>query len=132
MRLARRLQYAPPMTKRLKNLLVAVSFLGATGAGLTLADAKKATPKPKEVQVTVTSAGFEPAEIKAKKGEPLRLVITRKTEKTCATEVVIKDLGVNQKLPLNEAVTVDITPKKDGQLRYACSMDMIAGVITVE
>lgn len=82
--------------------------------------------------MTVTSSGFEPAEIKTKKGEPLRLVITRKTEKTCATEVVIKDLGVNKPLPLNEPVTVELTPKKDGELRYACGMDMIAGVIVVE
>jgi plastocyanin domain-containing protein len=119
------------MTRTLTSILAAAALSLGLGAAAD-ANAKKAAPKPKEVQVTVTSNGFEPAEIKTKKGQPLRLVITRKTEKTCATEVVIKDLGVNKPLPLNEAVTVDLTPKKDGQLRYACGMDMIAGVIVVE
>lgn len=115
-----------------KTILAAATLFGASATTIAVADAKKAATKPKVVQVSVTSNGFEPAEIKTKKGEPLRLIITRTTDKTCATEVVVKDLGINKKLPLNEAVTVDLTPKKNGELRYACSMDMIAGVIVVE
>jgi plastocyanin domain-containing protein len=118
------------MMSKLKTLLAAATIVGASSMGLAVA--KKPVAKPREIQVTVTSNGFEPADIKTKKGEPLRLVITRKTEKTCATEVVIKELGINKKLPLNEAVAVDLKPTKDGELRYACSMDMIAGVIHVE
>ena len=120
------------MMNKLKGLLAAATILSATTVGVGFADGARKSAKPREVQVVVTSNGFEPAEIKTKKGEPLRLVITRKTEKTCATEVVIKDLGINMKLPLNEAVAIDLTPKKDGQLRYACGMDMISGVIVVE
>jgi len=118
------------MRNKLFALLAGLSIAG-TGCA---AEGAKAQPKTaaKEIQVTVTSDGFQPAEIKTKAGEPLRLVITRKTDRTCAKEVVIKDLGVNQALPLNEAVAIEITPKKSGQLRYACSMDMITGVIVVE
>jgi plastocyanin len=85
------------------------------------------------VEMQVTDDGFVPAKIKANKGEKLRLVITRKTEHTCATEIVIKEAGfhINKKLPLNKTVTVELTPKKSGELKYACGMDMISGVIFV-
>jgi plastocyanin domain-containing protein len=84
------------------------------------------------IEIQVTGEGFVPANIKVKKGQPVRLVVTRKTDRTCATEIVIRDQGINRKLPLNQPVTVEFTPVKSGQLRYACGMDMISGVIVVE
>jgi len=84
------------------------------------------------VEIAVTGQGFVPAAVKVKAGIPVKLVVTRKTERTCATEIVIKDYGVNQPLPLDQAVEVTFTPKKPGSVRYACGMDMIAGVLTVE
>jgi plastocyanin domain-containing protein len=83
------------------------------------------------VEMTVTEDGYVPAKIKANKGEKLRLVITRKTDRTCAREIVIKEAGVNKKLPLDKTVTVELTPKKSGELKYACGMDMVTGVIFV-
>ena len=84
------------------------------------------------IDIAVTGDGFVPASIRVKQGQPVKLVVTRKTDRTCATEIVIKDAGINQKLPLNQPVAVEFTPKKSGQLRYACGMDMISGVIVVE
>ncbi len=84
------------------------------------------------IEMAVTSDGFVPAEVKVKKGEKVRLVVTRKVEKTCATEIVVKDYGISQPLPLNKAVTVELTPTKTGTVRYACGMDMIAGALVVE
>ena len=40
--------------------------------------------------------------------------------------------GIQKALPLHQAVEVDFTPQKTGKIRYACAMDMIAGVIVVE
>jgi plastocyanin domain-containing protein len=84
------------------------------------------------VQMTVTEDGYVPAKIVAKKGEPLTLVITRKTDRTCATELVVKEYGINAPLPLGKAVTVTFTPTKAGQVRYACGMDMISGTLVVQ
>lgn len=84
------------------------------------------------VELAVTGKGFEPAAVKVKAGRPVKLVVTRRTERTCATEIVVKDYGVNQPLPLNQPVEVTFTPKKAGEVRYACGMDMIAGVLNVE
>lgn len=104
--------------------------MGSTD-GTAAAKAPMAAPG-KVIEVSVTGEGFVPASIRVKKGEKVRLAVTRKTERTCATEIVIKDLGINQKLPLNQAVAVEFTPTKTGNLRYACGMDMISGVLVVE
>ena len=85
------------------------------------------------VQMKVTDKGFEPANVTVKKGEPVTLVITRTTEQTCATEIVIDDYGIKTPLPLNKAVTVTFTPKKAGDLQYGCAMGkMIGGVLKVQ
>ncbi|HEY6001523.1 MAG TPA: cupredoxin domain-containing protein [Anaeromyxobacter sp.] len=110
-------------------LALSVLPLAASAKGTHSSD-HHATPAT--YQISVTSDGFVPASIKVKRGEPVRLVVTRKTDRTCATEIVIKDHGINQPLPLDKPVTVELTPKKSGQVRYACGMDMIYGVLQVE
>jgi plastocyanin domain-containing protein len=84
------------------------------------------------IEISVTSDGFVPAVVKVKAGQPVKLMVTRKVDRTCATDIVIKDFGINKPLPLNQAVEVDITPTTPGKIRYTCAMDMIAGVIVVE
>jgi plastocyanin domain-containing protein len=83
------------------------------------------------VEMAVTDDGFEPSKVKVKKGEKVRFVVTRKTNSTCAKEIVIKDHGINSPLPLNKAVTVEFTPNKSGEIRYACGMDHISGVVFI-
>jgi plastocyanin domain-containing protein len=100
-------------------------------APLLLAGAASAEPV-QTVQIAVTSDGFVPAEVTVKHGQPVKLVVTRQVERTCATEIVMKDFGVNQPLPLHQPVTVTVTPKKAGEHRFACGMDMIAGVLKVK
>ena len=87
------------------------------------------------VELAVTDKGFEPSPVKVKAGQPLLLKVTRKTEKTCATEIVIDELGDKSKtdLPLNTTVEIDFTPSKAGEVKYGCAMDkMVAGVLLVE
>ena len=50
-----------------------------------------AAPNARSVEMSVTNKGFDPARIEVKKGEPVHLVVTRKTDGTCAKELVIKD-----------------------------------------
>jgi plastocyanin domain-containing protein len=89
-------------------------------------------PQSGAIEMAVTSEGFVPAEVKVKVGQPVKLVVTRKIDRTCATEIVIKDYGINQPLPLNTPVEITFTPTKPGKVRYACAMDMIAGAFIVE
>ena len=106
------------------------------GAAKAPAEKPAAAPVGKNgvstVELTVTSKGFEPANVKVKAGHPVRLVVTRKTDKTCATEIILDDLGINQPLPLNTPVTVEFTPSESGTLRYACAMNHISGIVSVQ
>ncbi|HEX9289512.1 MAG TPA: cupredoxin domain-containing protein [Anaeromyxobacteraceae bacterium] len=116
---------------KLLALPLAAALLAIPGARAHAAD--KASAKGAQVvEVTVTKDGFVPATVHVKRGTPVKLVVTRKVDRTCATEIVMKDFGVNQPLPLEKAVTVQVTPNKAGEYRYACGMDMIAGVLKVE
>ena len=81
--------------------------------------------------VEVTGNGFEPSSLKLKAGVPAKVTFVRKTDETCAKEVVIKEYKIDRKLPLNEAVTVEFTPSK-GEFTFACGMNMIKGKLIVE
>lgn len=101
--------------------------------------AKKVDPKAakktaeRTIKLEVTEDGFVPSPIKLKKDEPVVLMVTRKTDKTCATELVMKDYEINQDLPLNEEVAIKFTPAKSGTLKYGCAMgQMIAGSFVIE
>jgi plastocyanin domain-containing protein len=108
----------------------AMVLLGSATAALAEQAHKKSHQQV--VNIDVTTQGFVPARIEAKVGQPVKLLVTRKTEQTCAKEIVIKDFGIKKPLPLNQPVEVTFTPNKAGKIRYACGMDMIAGVVVVE
>jgi plastocyanin domain-containing protein len=85
------------------------------------------------VELTVTDAGFQPEHVAVQKGQPVTLVVTRKTEATCARDIVLPDHGIRRALPLGEPVELTFTPEKSGELRYGCAMDqMVGGVLLVE
>ena len=90
------------------------------------------TPPTQQIQISVTSDGFVASSSNVKVGEPVTLLVTRKVEKTCATDIVIKDYGVKQALPKDEVVKVTFTPDKPGPIRYACAMDMVSGQLIAE
>lgn len=111
---------------------------GGLAAALALAVAGGAEAGAPEgqgrrIELAVTGDGFTPTPVKVKKGEPLTLVVTRKTDRTCAKELVIPSEGLHVPLPLDRPVEVRLTPKKTGELKYGCAMhQMIGGVLLVE
>jgi plastocyanin domain-containing protein len=121
------------------KLALAALLLGSLGHDVSGCGSGKRTPPPAvtaadgTVTLTVTESGFEPTPVKVKAGQPLTLVVTRKTDATCATEIVVKDYGIHEKLPLGTPVTIRFTPEKTGELKYGCAMDqMVSGVLLVE
>ena len=85
---------------------------------------------PVTVELAVTEDGFAPARATVPAGRPLRLVVTRKTEQTCATEIVVA--GHTHALPLGAPVVIELPAQPRGPLRYACGMAMLRGVLDVE
>ena len=98
----------------------------------SLATPVLAARNPRVVELTVTKEGFVPAEVKVRKGEPIRLVVTRKVQRTCATEIVLDGTGIKKELPLDKAVEIEFTPDRSGQIKYACAMGMLGGVLLVQ
>ncbi len=82
--------------------------------------------------VQITEQGFEPASISVKAGQPARITFIRKTDNTCAKEVVFPALKITKPLPLNERVTIEIPSQMEGELNYACGMDMLHGKVVVK
>jgi plastocyanin domain-containing protein len=116
----------PVMSSIVTSFLAAATLFGAATTAV-------AGGAPRTVEISVTENGFEPTPISVKKGEPLKLVITRKTDKTCAKAVVFDDPKIKKTLPLNEAVEITFTPSKTGELKYGCAMGkMVEGVLKVE
>src|SRR6266487_338219 len=83
---------------------------------------QKSSAGPREVQLAVTDAGFEPARAEVPRGQPLTLVVTRKTDQTCATEILIPALNERRSLPLNQAVRIDVPNGIADTLSYVCGM----------
>lgn len=86
---------------------------------------------PSNVTVQITEQGFEPASITVKAGQPARITFIRKTDNTCAKEVVFPELKITKPLPLNERVTIQLPAQMEGELNYACGMDMLKGKVIV-
>jgi len=87
---------------------------------------------PKEIQIAVTDMGFQPNAITIKKGQSPVLVITRKTDQTCATEAIFAETGRKYDLPLNQPVRVDLSGVSPGTIHYECGMGMEKATVVIE
>jgi Cu+-exporting ATPase len=95
--------------------------------GCSSADAAR----EQRVRISVTEKGFVPAVVTVQAGRPVTLLVTRRTDRTCVTALVLKEHGIDEKLPLGKTVAIRFTPERAGVLTYACPMDMYQGKIVV-
>ncbi len=104
------------------------------GGSPTHGEPAAAGPGAERVDIRVTESGFEPRQIRVKRGRPTTLAFTRTTDRTCMKAIDIPDEGVKGlALPLNRTVTVTITPKRAGTEPFHCSArGMGKGRIVVE
>jgi plastocyanin domain-containing protein len=114
-----------------KKLLIAITMMLIVAVTLSSVTFGSSQGGAQTATIEITSKGFAPDSLKLKAGAPAKVTFVRKTDETCAKEVVIKDYGIERKLPLNEPVTVEFTPRK-GEFTFACGMNMIRGKLIVE
>jgi plastocyanin domain-containing protein len=121
------------MKKNLPIVAVSLALLAWGCQQGTSSTAKPAAPAVEQqvAKIEVTEAGFVPAELTVKAGQPLKLTFTRLTDKTCATSVVFPEANITQQLPLNTPVTIDLTPKQS-EITFACGMNMYSGKLVVK
>jgi plastocyanin domain-containing protein len=117
---------------RILVLIAAVAGLILTAPRITSA-AETAAAKVRTIEMTISDAGAQPEQVSVKKGEHIRLAITRKTDKTCVTEVQSSLLGISkQPLPLNKTVFFEFTAQKPGKVKLLCGMGMEFGTVVVD
>jgi hypothetical protein len=124
---------SPTVTPMTSGTSGTPSMTHSTSASATekAAPVLDAFPQAKAVKVTASVKGFTPAMIHAKKGEPIAIELTRIDDKTCATEAVFPDLGIEAKLPLNQPVRVSFKPESAGEIGFQCGMAMLHGKVVV-
>lgn len=91
-----------------------------------------AAEKPQVINLLVTEKGFEPSSINVKPGTNVELKITRKTNSTCAREILIPSKNIKKELPLNKTVSIQTGKLEKGEVTFACGMNMVTGVIVVK
>lgn len=85
----------------------------------------------KEVDIIV-DGGYNPQVISIAKDKTTKLNFIRKDPTDCLEEIVLGDFKIRKSLPLNQKVSIEITPKKTGEFMYSCGMNMYHGKIIVK
>ena len=93
--------------------------------------------KEKEIAVSgsvdiIVEGGYSPNVISIPKGKTTKINFIRKDSSSCLEEVVLGDFKIRRHLPLNQKVTVELTPQQSGKFGYACGMNMYHGKIIVK
>lgn len=103
------------------------AILIATMLGLSVLAGAKATDGSKNVDILVTSKGFEPNSIDVTPGVPVVLQVTRKTDDTCSQQIQIPSKNIKVDLPLNKTVKIELGKLEKGEIRFGCGMNMMDG-----
>lgn len=89
------------------------------------------TQKTTIIKITVDGS-YDPEVVRVKLGQEVKLQFHRVEDSECTSEVVFEELNIRKKLPAFKTTTVTITPKKAGEIHFACGMGMLHGKLIVE
>ncbi len=79
----------------------------------------------------IVDGGYKPSHIKIKKDKTTTLTFLRKDPNSCLEEIVIPDFKIKKFLPLNEPISVTLSPPQAGTYGIHCGMNMFHGKIIV-
>ena len=74
---------------------------------------------PVEIKIVAKKFEFDPRTITVQKGKPVRLVIT---SADVDHGIKLEELGINQKIPAHQTISVDFTPDQVGRFEFKCSV----------
>ena len=80
----------------------------------------------------IVEGGYTPEVISLQLGKPATITFLRKDPSSCLEEVVLSDFKIRKFLPLNEKVSIAVTPTKTGEYTFSCGMNMYHGKIVVK
>lgn len=84
-----------------------------------------------EVRLTIRNTRYEPGTLSIPADRPVRIIVDRQEDNVCSDELVLPQLGVQQKLePFGETV-VDVPASAAGSYTMTCQMGMMSGQLQV-
>lgn len=111
---------------------ISVAVFGFIGIVFTywffLLKKEKVVEAKGEIQITI-NGGYSPDTISVPVGKTTTLQLLRKDPGECYEDIVLTDFKIHKFLPMNKAVSIDITPKKAGTFDIVCGMRMHHGKI---
>lgn len=114
---------------------VIVTAAGIVGIAFTywffLMKKEKAVVASDSVDITV-EGGYSPEVISIPRGKTTKLTFLRTDPTSCLEEVVLGDFHIRKFLPLNQKVSIEVTPQQIGEFGYSCGMNMYHGKIIVK
>lgn len=78
------------------------------------------------VKMDLTSNGYSPNILYAKKGIPVRWVINAKQVSGCTNSILMQDYDIEKKLKYGENI-IEFTPTETGEIKFSCWMGMVWG-----
>jgi hypothetical protein len=113
------------------NHVMALPFILRVGAGGVSVSQIPQAPSD-ALLVKVSAAGYEPSQIPAKAGRPLKLAFFRADAQNCGRLVKFPALGIERELPPGQTVVIEVTPRKTGPLAFSCGMNMMKAELLVQ
>jgi hypothetical protein len=92
---------------------------------------KTATDGVIEVPLTIANTQYEPSALSIPADKPVRLVINRKEDTACSSQIVFPQLGVTRSLKPNGTTVVNLPAAKAGTYTMTCGMGMMSGQLVV-
>lgn len=114
---------------------IIVSIVGLIGIVLTylffFGKKEEAVEAKGSLDITV-EGGYKPSQIVIPANTPTTLNFTRRDSNPCLEELVMTEFKIRKVLPLDEKVSIKITPQKTGSFPFSCGMNMFHGKIIVK
>lgn len=82
--------------------------------------------------VTVQDGKYSPSTIEVKKGKSVQITFKGGMNMGCGATIEFKSLKQTKTVKEGKTVTFSFTPSSAGEIKFACSMDMIRGKVVVK
>jgi len=86
---------------------------------------------PHRIELTITDEGPRPAELVAGRSEKVELVVTRRTERMCRSDLLVPDYDLRVPLPLGQPVAITLLTHARGSIRLLCPIEDAVGALLV-
>jgi plastocyanin domain-containing protein len=81
--------------------------------------------------IVVDAGSYTPAHLTLPANRPTTLTFLRKDASPCAEVVMIPSLDINETLPLNKSITIELPALAPGEYPFHCQMQMYRGQLNV-